>query len=219
MMRKINLKYLPTDKDGGFAMTNASLFDVELERVLLQKSHYVKRIRHPGISEDHMLEYGVWAETTAASIGRVRVDLKLLSVLMSAWRNKDDSTLDSSFYYTFQSTVNTHKSEGEVVPRLLHCSSDHPMLPGMRLVTSFLRERTSCLSHLFKDTDDFLHKLARSSVSQSCFIAKFDVKDFFMSGLHASIAQSCYSNVATAHAEIVRDGLLVFFHSFGDLEG
>ena len=211
MMKRNNLKYLPTDKDGGFAICNGLLFDAEINRILNDDNHYAKRTRHPGIAEDCMIEYGIWAEDTAKETGKGRTDMKLLNALMSSWRGKPDSVADDSFYYSLQYTIKTHKVV--TVPRVLHCSVDHPMLPGMRMVTKILHDRVIRLPHLYKDTDDFLRKLSRAKLTADCEILKFDIKDYYMSGEHSNITTSCASEVKSAQSKITKKGLGVFLDS------
>jgi hypothetical protein len=84
------------------------------------------------------------------------------------------------------------------------------MAPGMKLVTRIMHDRVLKLPHLYKDTDDFLHKLSLARLTSDCGISKFDIKDFFMSGEHDSIVTSCKSQVKTDLAKVVGDGLKIF---------
>jgi hypothetical protein len=51
-----------------------------IARTLQDNNHYSQKVRHVGIAEDSMIEYGCWAETSAMGMGKARgkVDMKLL---------------------------------------------------------------------------------------------------------------------------------------------
>jgi len=58
-------------------------------------------------------------------------------------------------------TIKTHKDPRQVVPRILHCSVDHPMAPAMRLVSVTLREVLSKYDRVLKDSAHLVRSLRK----------------------------------------------------------
>ena len=117
-------------------------------------------------------------------------DSQLLNVLCSELR---DERVFENLCAVIQHTVKTHKHK--VVPRVLHCSINNPFSPGMRLCAKLLKQRISHLTHLFRDSSDYLQKLNKCRFDSNTKVYRFDIKDFFMSGAHSTIINSCASEI------------------------
>ena len=56
-------------------------------------------------------------------------------------------------------------------------------------------DRISHLPHLIRDTADLIKKLNRTRTSSNCWLVKYDIKDYFMSGEHSSLIEACCDEV------------------------
>ena len=65
----------------------------------------------------------------------------------------------------------------------------------MRFCAQLLKQRISHLPHLFRDSSDFLQKLNKCRFDSDTKVYRFDIKDFFMSGAHSTIINSCASEI------------------------
>jgi len=130
------------------------------------------------ILEDAMIEYC----QAAVQVGEALEDSKLKAALVSSRNAKQD------LWSNLQVTVKTHKPPGKVTLRALHASPSSPFSPGMKLIGSLLREELKKLPHLLVDSRDLLQKLGAFRVPSCARFVRFDIKEFFMSGQHADLA-------------------------------
>ena len=84
--------------------------------------------------------------------------------------------------------VNTHKQPGNMGLPIIHSSPGLCIRPAMRWISEHIRQFFSDKPHLRHDTDDLYTKLQSVVVSDSAKLVRFDIRDYFMSGSHAQIA-------------------------------
>ena len=177
---------IPTDKDGGFALVKKqTLADFALS---CMNSDCYQEVVWNDDSTFHFLEY---YSHVAAECGRIFDDNSLTKALLSGLAAGHGFRLCSTIGFR----VKTHKPSGQVGLRLLHQSSRHPMAPAMRLLSSFLTPILRSFPHILKDSEHFLVQLSTVHVPDGYKIVKFDIKDFFMSGLHADLLNETTSLV------------------------
>jgi len=185
LLRKGPWAAIPTDKDGGFALMPKAELENE-EKKMLSTSAYRAEPNHSEKAEEIIQEY----MDAAKVIGVRRPDLG--RALLSDLRRQGIEKVFS----IVKCTIKTHKEDGEVVPRVLHTSCSHPMKPGTRYVASILKPVLAGLPHVLRDSTDLLRSLACVVVPDEARLVKFDIKDFFMSGEHDELLDTCCNEVS-----------------------
>ena len=183
-MNASNLACLPTDKDGGFRMA----LKPKLQSTLLQSMHspnYRKLPRNSDRGAEAVEAYYADCGTVAAHYE----DPSLLPALMSSARKWGVEEI----YARMGVTVKTHKPQGSVKLRLLHCATRHPMAAGQRFIMSKLDSHLRSLPHLLRSADQLVHLINTTKVSASTVFYKIDVADIYMSGAHDSLARQAAS--------------------------
>jgi len=176
-------KALLADKDGCF--------------VLMPKSQYIPMlVQHLDTLHYTCIHYEIdlaqpMHEFREASkiVGSLSEDRSLTRVLCS------DLLPGNSVFCSLDCTIKTHKSAGEVVPRLLHKAPSHSWAPAMRWVAQSLRKAMCKYTHIVRDTRHLLELLANKCFAPEDRLMKVDVKDFFMSGQHEQLLDDCYEVV------------------------
>ena len=171
-----------TDKDGGMAVCSREEMFCALAEGISPK-HYRQAIL------DESLEQGLM--TTYSNLCKRVYDF----VEDEADANDLRKQLVSDLYHTkwnfacsVLATCKTHKQPGKVGLRIIHSGARHPWRPIMRWVSEQLRVPLGSFNHILRDTADFLSKLSRMSFPRGTRIIKLDVRDFFMSGSHETLA-------------------------------
>ena len=114
---------LKTDKDGGFGVIDKNLRS-EAFKAAMDPRKYTCIARFPGTEMSYIEGYCA----AVRKIGRRTEDRELASALFSSIRNSNHEDLFSRV----DATVKTHKEQGKVSLRVLHCSVRHPFTSGMR---------------------------------------------------------------------------------------
>ena len=131
----------------------------------------------------------------------------MVSLVKYAISCEDDPSLHSELtrdlrYTNFQIVasiqfnIKTHKHPGLVVPGVIHANHRSPFKPGARLVASWLRETISGLPHLIRDSAHLVKLLQSTPVPAGNVLVKVDIKDFFMTGAHEALVESCNKYVS-----------------------
>lgn len=182
--RKSDWSIFASDKDGGFVLMPSKHKHTMFEQSLVR----------PAYSRIH-------SELDTGSMhSRYREVVSQLASLVNdrgfaASLNADLYKHTCTVTCNIDATIKTHKPIGEVVPRLLHTSPAHAWAPGMRYIARILRLALRNQSHILRDTKHLLASLSCIQVEPADRLIKIDVKDFFMSGRHAALAQDCYELV------------------------
>ena len=92
-------------------------------------------------------------------------------------------------------TVKTHKKAGAVVFRPIHAAHNSPFRPAMRWLSHCLKP-TLKKDFLLKDTRQLVTLLNNHKFPKDVVFIKFDIKDFFLSGVHEEIVELSNKNVA-----------------------
>ena len=175
-LRESQLEFMPTDKDGGFAVARSdSMQQVCVEYLESPAFREVPFAEY--IGEDSCYEY-----MESCRVVSDHFDDKLL------YRNLTSGLRDrSKLFATLKYTCKSHKPQGKVVFRPLHTAPSHPFLAGMRLVSEVVDRKLSTLPHLVKNTDELQKLLNSTAVPSDARLIKLDVKDFYNSGKHENL--------------------------------
>jgi hypothetical protein len=159
LVRRSSMAYTLTDKDGGFAASEVSELAVERSRIL-NSVQYRKVLRSSHINEDagKELETLLLEVTTAEYGDGFKMEKnRLYSDLTSDFR-KGAKNLNG-IVASLGLTCKTHKGQGEVVGRALHCSHCSPLKPVLRWLAFCLRQEIRGFPHLLKDSHELTKKL------------------------------------------------------------
>ena len=92
-------------------------------------------------------------------------------------------------------TVKTHKPDGEICVRMIHTSVGH-LLKALgcvvnRILDPIIREQR----HIAWSSEDVQNLVRETCISSSTILLKFDVEEFYMSGMHSDLASTASSVV------------------------
>ena len=85
---------------------------------------------------------------------------------------------NTRFVSSILCTVKMHKPDGEVGLRILHSSVKHMFVPGMKLISHFLKPAIKTVPCLVRDSDDLIRRMKEIKVPCSAFMMKYDIEDF-----------------------------------------
>ena len=88
-------------------------------------------------------------------------------------------------------TCKTPKDQGEIEPRAIHANSKSPFKPAMRLIAKTIRPYVLAISHLMKDSREFVKIINSKYIPEDHMLVKIDIKHFFMSGEQPESASNC----------------------------
>lgn len=198
-----------TDKDGGFVLVRKH----DIVRLCLNNmgsEHYEPAIFDDEVNAFVGQQYLQAVRLVADAVG----DKNLEGVLLSDYRRgrgRAKSFLDI--------TIKTHKDAGEVVPRPIHTSAQHPFAPGMRWLSQELRKSLD-LPHLLRDTQSLIHRLSTHTIPHDHVLVKIDIKDFFMSGHLSDLVEICSQYFEPAVREAGRNMLrTVLYNQYISIPG
>ena len=105
-----------------------------------------------------------------------------------------DEGLLNNMVANLDMTVKTYKRQGEVVCQALR-SASALMLPGLRRISWILRKRLAQPPHVLRASDHLIKVVSNVKMDDDTAFIRFDIKDFYMSGTHAWLAEMCFSEV------------------------
>ena len=202
LIKRQKCTFTLTDKDGGFASSNASDLAVERQRIL-NSPDYLRVLRSTHISAEAGLEFkdllnGIvdaeYGERMTPEKYKLHGDLQ--HDFMNGKRTLDDAVASLGI------TVKTHKSHGEVVGRALRCSQRSPLKPVLRWLSFCLRQAIRGMKHLLKDSVDLSEQIKTLKISPGSKLVKIDIKDYFMSGDQSELPRLCQNHVIDYRQEI-----------------
>ena len=88
---------------------------------------------------------------------------------------------------TLDLNVKSHKPDGDVKFRNIHCAASSPFKPAMRWMAEIFRHAMRDLPYILRDSDDLAEKMQRTQVEPFDKIVKADISDFFMSGKQSDL--------------------------------
>jgi len=173
VLKRQNLAVLPSDKDGGVVLLKAP--DIErLESQIFLTETY------------EYLDMG----TTSAYIREAVPAIKSLAVDIAAHENmprlaahilkpifRGDSAVSR-----LQMTLKTHKPQGEIKPRALHCAPSYAYEGVGRWLSRELRRKLDPFKHLVKNAADAKRQMSSATLVGTEELVKLDIKDFYLSG-------------------------------------
>ena len=170
----------PTDKDGGYALTERAALKQAIQKSMAADLYSSAIIYDGGIEaivEDyrHLVDWVV----------DVTRDAELARALLSSIRRGNRRLVCSILC-----TVKTHKPDGEVGLRILHSSVKHMFVPAMKYISHLLRPAIQSIPALVRDSDDLIAKMSQVVVPSTAMMMKFDIKEFYMSGDHQTICEA-----------------------------
>ena len=175
---------LPCDKDGGFCILGkTAILDMKLE--CLASSKYKEVLCSEVTLENAFYMYAAACQDVVEILG----DDSLLRPLTSGIKYGVCAMKSK-----LACTIKSHKPDGEVVPRPIHCSHNNPMLPGMKWVASKIKPVLKATTCILKNSRQLLDELAGIQIPESAMFLPFDIKDFFMSGEHPELTATSASN-------------------------
>ena len=170
---------VPTDKDGGYAMVHKTSFVAALIQSMGQNTYDRDVMLHDLSAQDYVENYASLVQWIAEDAHDPTLGHALL---------RDVRMGNRRFISRVIANVKTHKQPGNMGLRIIHSSPGLCISPAMRWISEHIRQFFSDKPHLLRDTDDLLFKLLSVVVSESAKLVRFDIRDYFMSGSHAQIA-------------------------------
>ncbi|CAE7846274.1 unnamed protein product, partial [Symbiodinium necroappetens] len=170
---------VPTDKDGGYAMVHKTSFVAALIQSMDQNTYDPDVMLHDLSAQDYVENYASLVQWIAEDARDPTLGHALL---------RDVRMGNRRFISRVIANVKTHKQPGNMGLRIIHSSPGLCISPAMRWISEHIRQFFSDKPHLLRDTDDLLFKLQSVVVSESAKLVRFDIRDYFMSGSHAQIA-------------------------------
>ena len=180
-LRYFGLHALPTDKDGGMCLVEKEHLEIAVNDVVSNTSWY-----NEVLNIDNDIYTTALEEYHMAACAVADGDAALKHTLLS-----DMSFGVSNVCASLQHTVKTHKPAGSVVLRPIHAFGSNPMCPGMRWLKGNLRPVLERLPHLLKNSQDLMDKLRSFRLPRDVRFLKLDVKDFFLTGSHGFLIETC----------------------------
>jgi len=181
LLKKEKVVAIPTDKDGGFAVTRARwLPAIHLE--ILNGASYV-RVRKAEIDIVRMKqEY----RQITKGIGQLEEDASLPARLnCTLWGGNYTSRL--------QLTVKTHKAQHAQKCRNIHASPMYAFNGLSKWIALQFRRHLDVLPHRLTDASQLVSELKRLRPEAEFKFVKADIKDFFMSGASADLCSDAVS--------------------------
>lgn len=177
LLRKGETAAVPTDKDGGYCLMSKRYLMARIDSAL-DSMHYKCMYKTPSLAEDTVDEY----IAISKSIAHRRDDPTLRRALLSGLH----PGCLQHVYTRLLVTAKIHK-QGEMRFRNIHNAAQSPFKPGMRYVSSLLRGFLRRLPHILKDSHHLTRILDGRTFPAGPRFYRFDIKDFYMSGAHATI--------------------------------
>ena len=184
-----------TDKDGGFCMISKTTL-IDLKEGILRQQCYKPQAWHDRLQSEVMDEHAHACKRLAHAMK----DQSLFPALLHDWWS-----CKTSLFSVLQVTIKTHKDPGEVEPRQLHTTPYHPMRPAMRFISWQLNKVLRQQHHIIRDSADFAKKISSITVPSDALIVRFDVRDFYMTGMHEHLIAGCKANIDPEIADEVGD--------------
>ena len=193
-MKSSQWSFWASDKDNGFVLIDRAHLK-HLKDLVIQKPEYSLAYQTEDDFRILRHKYGDRCQKLAKAFG----DHKLASMLAPKSDQSPISHMDL--------TIKTHKPPGLVVPRNVHCSSNHIFTSGMKLIEQQLRAYITGYQHILRDSGHMLNQLKDIPIPHRARLIKVDVKEFFMSGDHPSLTEHSFSHIADTE---LRDNLEKF---------
>jgi hypothetical protein len=184
---------LPTDKDGGFALSPKD--DILAERLSMLSGEWYTRVDYIDgcdIASDYLdtcrdVAKLLLPDSVEPEFGRQDV---VHNPLYRALAHDVRHSGIKGIFSGFNLLVKTHKDDGDVVCRQIHTCHQSPLRPGMRWISETLRPGLLQLPFLVKNTRDLLDQVELARIDISDKFVKLDIKDYFMSGVHSDIVKA-----------------------------
>lgn len=185
---------ITTDKDFGWSIIRkADLLTLESE--ILASDKY----RREALTSDSVQEL-ISEYCFAANWIGVKHDQALCRALMSDITNKQ------FIFQRLVMTLKTHKPAGQVKPRAIHSSVNHPFRPGHRWVAGLLKPLLRGTPYLFASSKAMASKVASIPVPGNARFWKLDVEEFYMSGLHGDLVLQATRSLSETSSATMKKG-------------
>ena len=169
---------------------------IDLKEGILRQQCYKPKAWHDRLQSEVMDEHAHACKRLAHAMK----DQSLFPALLHDWWS-----CKTSLFSVLQVTIKTHKDPGEVKPRQLHTTPYHPMRPAMRFISWQLNKLLKQQHHIIRDSADFAKKISSITVPSDALIVRFDVRDFYMTGMHEHLIAGCKANIDPEIADEVGD--------------
>ena len=197
-------KILPTDKDGGLCLVEPRDLTNLAEKAMMS-SCYIQ-IQRSSINIDNIFKdyYRIIDDLPAEHFS-----VKERRHLKGALNGVGLAGMVGKVIFNMK----THKPAGKVTTRNIHASAGSPFKALGKVVAQRLALELSLHDHLYKDTPSFIDQLKKVKVDHDDFIWKIDVKEYFMSGDHDTLAEKAVMILHPQHRKAYRRAIVFSLHT------
>ena len=100
-------------------------------------------------------------------------------------------TIESKWFSTLATVINTHKEQGEIKYRSIHASVNYAFAGLSAWATRHMQLYTAKMKHLVNSTENIVKRLRALSwqIDKEPILYKFDIKEFYMNGTADQLIQ------------------------------
>ena len=145
MIKFMNMKVVPTDKDGGFALVEKHDFSAEIKQILQNRSMY-KPIQATGstIAEEVMAELCYVCEKWSWKLPLEAAEISsLIARIKEPWKHRAER-----WVAYLKVNLKSHKEAGRVKMRGIHAASLSPNEAAMKFITAMIKPALREAKHI-----------------------------------------------------------------------
>lgn len=195
---KHDLKAVPTDKDGTFALVPKN----DLIKFIVQKMPKERYLS----THLHQLDFGDLRRGFLRHATRVSDALERPELLQQMRRSLNTSRLDDCIAQ-IQYTVKTRKDPGQVGLRIIHGCARNPFRSLARVLMEVLENQLEGVQHICRSSIDFNHNIASLRVGPDDRFCRLDLEDFYMASGHEILSRHAFDQQAHNAGEVYKEAL------------
>ena len=197
-LREQQLAVMPTDKDQGFALCTSEDLIYVHDSTVCQKHYCPVPLSEINIQKITIKLMWLCKQIDKNEMGDGEVFRQLTSSVSPGL---------PGIVSQLKTTCKTHKPQGKVWVRNLHCSVGHPFSALGAWLNYRINLQIGCLPHLLKDSGQLVDAISHQQIPKHVFLFRIDVAEFFMSGSSSQLINSIVPHFPQSERTLIQEAL------------